>query len=596
VDDPNARLDRLRDELRRHGVDAWLAPTGDPHASAYVGARWRTRDWLSGFRGSAGTLVVTHAEAGLWVDPRYHQRADRETEGSAIRVFKIGREETPDVPTWLQVVLPRGATLGMDPSTATVASAQELETRLGGGGITVRGVSGVIDAVWPDRPRSDPAPIVPHPLAYAGERARDKLVRVRARMAEAGAEAILVTALDEIAWLLNLRGGDVPMSPVALAFCLVQESAVRLFVHEGRVTRALTRALPKEVAVRPYAAVADDLRALPDDTALWIDPAKTNLDLHAAVRHTRLVLAPSPIEGMKARKNAVEFKGAAAAHLKDGLALTRLLHWLATTEPHEHTEVSVAEALEALRLERPEYRGPAFGTIVGFGPNSAVGHYAADPNAPQPLGRDALLLIDCGGQYFDGTTDTTRTIVLGRATEAQMHAYTTVLRGLIALSRASFPKGTTGQQLDAVARHPLWGEGWECRHGIGHGIGSYLHVHEGPQRFDKSNRVALEPGMLLSCEPGVYFEGAFGVRLENTLATVASATTAFGPFYGFATLTLCPFDRDLIAPELLTPAEHTWLDGYHDRVREALVPHLAPEVARWLEERTRPLRSPRRPS
>jgi Xaa-Pro aminopeptidase len=583
------RLTRLRRLMRTHAVDAWLAPTGDPHLSEYVAERWRVRDWLSGFRGSAGTLVVTPDEACLWVDPRYHMRADTETAGTPITVFRLGTEGTPDHPTWLQSALAPGATLGLDPQTLSLAALHELEARLEPKGVAIRAVTGLIDAAWTDRPAAEPAPIVPHGLEFAGESASAKLERLRAHLTALGATTMLITALDEVAWLLNLRGADVPMSPVALAYCLVHQESALLFVHEACVTPELREHLPGEVATLPYESLATHLRALPADTPLLIDPERTTVDLHAALRHARLVHAPSPVQRLKARKNPIELAGAASAHLRDGLALTRLLHWLATTEPDAHTEVSVAARLEDLRRDLPGYRGPSFGTIVGVGPNSAVGHYASDPTAPEPLARDAIVLIDCGGHYLGGTTDTTRTIVLGRATDAQRHAYTTVIKSLIALSTTTFPKGTTGQQLDAVARTHLWAHGWECRHGIGHGIGSYLHVHEGPQRFSTTNAVALEPGMVSSCEPGVYFEGAFGVRLENTIVTAPSTTSAFGPFYAFETLTLCPFDRDLIDPELLTLDERTWLDAYHRTVREALEPHLGPDERRWLEGRTRPL-------
>lgn len=575
--------------MQRSGVDAWLAPTGDPHLSEYVADRWRVRDWLSGFRGSAGTLVVARDAAGLWVDPRYHQRADRETAGAPIAVFKVGLEGTPDVAEWLLDVLPRGATVGLEPATASVAAAAHLERRVSPGGIALRGVPGLIDAVWTDRPATEPARVVPHPLAHAGEAADAKLARLRAVLQTAGATSLLVTALDEVAWLLNLRGGDVPMSPVALAFCLVDEASTTLFVHEEAVSPELRASLPREVRLAPYGGVAAHLRALRPDATLWIDPDRTNLELEAAVGHVRRVSAPSPVERMKAVKNEVELAGAASAYRKDGVAFTRLLHWLATTEPDAHTEISVAARLEALRRDLPGYRGPSFGTIVGFGPNSAVGHYASDPSAPVRLGRDALLLIDGGAQFPEGTTDTTRTVVLGRPTDAQVRTYTTVLQSLIALSRATFPKGTRGDQLDALARAHLWAHGWECRHGIGHGVGSYLHVHEGPQRFTKTNDVAFEPGTITSAEPGVYFEGAFGVRLENVLATVPAPSTAFGTFYRFETLTLCPFDRDLIDAALLSDAERAWIDAYHARVRAALTPDLDPAEVRWLELRTRPL-------
>ena len=589
MSDVPARLERLRDQMRRHGVDAWWAPTGDPHLSEYVAAPWRTRDWLSGFRGSAGTLVVTHEHAALWVDPRYHMRADTETAGTPITVFKVGIAGTPDVADWLARTLPPGATLGLDPATASVAAVSELEARLPPPRLALRPLPHLIDAVWSDRPAIQAAPITPHPIEYAGESAASKLDRLRAAARSAGATHVLVTALDEVAWLLNLRGADVPMSPVALAYGLVHEASVDLIVHEDRVSDALRRALPTEVRVLPYDGVEGRLRSLPAEATVWIDPDRTNLLLHRALHGTRTHLGPSPVQRMKALKNAVELRGAATAYRKDGLALTRLLHWLATTEPERHTEVSVAAKLEAFRSALPDYRGPSFGTIVGFGPNAAVGHYAADPDAPQRLGRDGVLLVDCGAQFPEGTTDTTRTIALGPPTVEQVRAYTTVLKGLIALSVTTFPEGTTGRQLDAIARAPLWARGWECRHGIGHGIGSYLYVHEGPQRFAKTNDVALEAGMTTTCEPGVYFEGAFGVRLENVLATVPTPATDFGRFLGFETLTLCPFDRDLIDATLLTDAERAWVDAYHLRVRDALSPDLDATAAAWLAERTRPL-------
>jgi len=584
-----SRLSRLREAMRRHGVDAWLAPTGDPHLSEYVSARWRTRAWLSGFHGSAGTLVVTQDEACLWVDPRYHMRAERETAGTPIAVFKLGVENVPDLTAWLQRALEPGSTLGLDPATSSVAAVRELEGHLSPGGVTIHGVHDLIDEVWIDRPRLEPAAIVAHPVELAGEHASAKLGRLRARLGEIPATDFLITALDEVAWLLNLRGDDVPMSPVALAFCLVREASVLLFVHEELVARASRDGLPSEVEILPYDSIGAYLRAMPADATLLIDPDRTSIELHDAVRHTRLVLASSPIQGMKARKNAVELAGAASAHRKDGLALTRLLHWLSTTEPTGHTEISVADKLEELRRDLPAYRGPAFGAIVGCGPNSAVGHYASDPDAPQRLDHDAVLLIDCGGQYADGTTDTTRTIVLGRAREEQIRTYTTVLKSLIELSSATFPKGTTGQRLDALARHHLWANGWECRHGIGHGVGSFLHVHEGPQRFDQTNVIPIEPGMVTSCEPGVYFEGKFGVRLENVIVAAPAPRSAFGEYHRFETVTLCPFDRDLIDTEMLTRKECSWLNAYHLQVREALSPHLEHEENRWLEWHTRPL-------
>lgn len=586
---PTARLGRLRQSMQRHGVAAWLATTGDAHLSEYLSERWRARAWLSGFRGSAGRLVVTADRAGLWVDPRYHMRADTETAGAPIEVFKEGKPGTPDLAAWLVETLPRGSAVGFDPESVSVEALHALEARLAPAGLGAKACPGLLDEVWTDRPADEPAPVVDHPLRHAGEPAAEKLGRVRARLADLGAEGMLVTALDEVAWLLNLRGSDVPMNPVALAYCLVRGASAELFVHEAQVTPALRASLPPEVTLRPYDAVTAALAELPAGTRLLLDPAKTNVLLYDAAARLDRVLAASPVDAMKARKNETEIAGARQAHALDGAAVTRLLHWLATTDPSAETELSVSEKLQEFRAGLPDYRGPSFDTIVGFGPNSSVGHYQLNREDPQPLAATSVVLIDCGAQFPSGTTDTTRTVALGTPTPAEKRTYTTVLKSLIALGAARFPRGTTGQRLDALGRQHIWANGWECRHGIGHGVGSYLHVHEGPQRINKTNDVVFDVGHVNSCEPGVYFEGVFGVRLENMMTVAPAESGPFGEFLAFETLTLCPFDRDLIDPALLTAQEVAWLDAYHHRVREALSPLLPEEVRAWLVGRTAPL-------
>jgi Xaa-Pro aminopeptidase len=400
---------------------------------------------------------------------------------------------------------------------------------------------------------------------------------------------MLVSALDEVAWLLNLRGADVPMNPVALAYALVGPEAVRLFVHVEGVADELRATLPGDVVLEPYAGVAAALRALPPGTTLLVDPDRTTAHLADAAGEARLVLAPSPVAAMKARKHAVELRGAAEAYLHDGVAFTRLLHWLDTTDVGRETERSVAEKLASFREGLPHYRGPGFETIVGYGSNSSVGHHKVDRDHPRPLAPTSVVLIDAGAQFLTGTTDTTRTVALGPVTAAQRRTYTTVLKSLIQTSTARFPEGTAGRRLDAIARSALWADGYECRHGIGHGIGSYLHVHEGPQRINTVSEVALELGHVTTCEPGVYFEGEYGVRLENVVVTVPAGSGPFGGFLGFETLTLCPFDARLIDVERLTGAEIAWLDAYHARVRERLGARLPEAARRWLEDRAAPL-------
>lgn len=576
--------------MRAAGVDAWLATTGDAHLSEYLSERWQTRAWLSGFKGSAGRFVVTADQAGLWVDPRYHMRADTETAGTVIEVFKEGRPETPELTAWLSASLPAGSVVGIDPESVSAQALRELAQRLAPAGIAVKPCLGLIDDVWVDRPTDTPAAVVDHPVEFAGEAATSKLLRLRSRLAELGATSMLVTALDEVAWLLNLRGNDIPMNPVALAYCVVGPANVQLFAHEERVSPGLRAALPAEVVIRAYADVAAGLKELPVNTSLLLDPAKTSVLLYEAASHLQRVEGPSPLDAMKARKNETELRCALLAHVYDGVAVTRLLHWLSTTDLNAETELSVSEKLQYFREGLPDYRGASFDTIVGFGPNSSVGHYKLNRENPQPLAPESLLLIDCGAQFLTGTTDTTRTVALGTPTAEHKRTYTTVLKSLIALSAARFPKGTTGQKLDAIGRSHIWANDWECRHGIGHGVGSYLHVHEGPQRINKTNDVVFEVGHVNSNEPGVYFEGVFGVRLENVIAVAPAGTSVFGEFLRFDTLTPIPFDRDLIDVDLLTSQEVDWLDAYHHRVEETLSPHLPAGVRGWLAERAAPLR------
>lgn len=583
------RLDRLRSMMAKRGIQAWIATTGDAHLSEYIGERWQTRAWLSGFRGSAGTLVVTRDFAGLWVDSRYHQRADADTEGTPITVFKEGRPGTPELTAWLATNLPVGAVVGYDPETLSMEAFAEYQARFSPAGLEPRPAHGLIDEVWPDRPEEATAPIFAHPLEYAGETAESKLARLRKRVAGAGADAVLLTALDEIAWLLNIRGNDVPLNPVALAFCLVDAASVRLYVHLDRVDDALRASLPNEVEVCDYRAVAEGLAGLQATTALLLDPTRTSVALAQAAGHVRLVPHPSPVAHLKAVKNRTELAGAAAAHLQDGIGLTRLLHWLSECDVAAESEASVARKLEAFRAGLPECRGPSFNTIVAYGPHSSEGHYRTDPEDRQPLGTDGLLLIDCGSHFRYGTTDTTRTVALGDPTPEQRLAYTLVLKSLIGLSSARFPKGTVGKQLNALARAPLWRAGLDCPHGIGHGVGSYLHVHEGPQRIHPRNEEPFGPGMVNSCEPAVYFEGRFGVRLENVIVTSQDEANAFGEFYRFDTLTLCPFDPALIETGMLTKDEQAWLNEYHGRVERSLSPHLTERERAWLRQKTAPV-------
>lgn len=584
--DTDARLARVRQAMAKRGLSAMLFPTGDAHLSEYIAKRWQTRAYVSGFAGSAGTLIVTQGQAGLWTDSRYHMRADTETAGTPVTVFKVGNPGVPEFMDWLPANLTAGQALGFDPEAVSTQMMLDLQARLNPLGVEVRAAPGLVDEIWPDRPPAAAGPVVEHRLEFAGETAASKLTRLRENLRTKGATSMLITGLDEVAWLLNLRGSDVPLNPVALAFCIVDQDGVRLFVHKDQVSDGLAAALAGQVETLPYGAVQQHLQAMPSATTLLLDPARTNVGLYEAAKHMQLVLAPSPVELMKAVKNRVELAGAAKAHAQDAIAITKLLHWLSVVDASTQTELSVALKLDEFRAGLPGYRGRSFDTIVGYGPNSSVGHYKLNEKNPQRLAPDSLLLIDCGSQFDYGTTDTTRTITLGRPTAEQKHTYTTVLKALIMLSSAKFPHGTTGQRLDSICRFHLWNQLWECRHGIGHGVGSYLHVHEGPQRVNKINSVPFEPGMMNSNEPGIYFEGVWGVRLENVIVTADAGQSVFGRFYQFDTLTPIPFDRSLIDASMLEEREKEWFNRFNQWVFETTSPHLDKAEIAWLREQT----------
>jgi len=597
------RLAALRAFMAAQGVDAIVVPSSDPHGSEYVAAHWQTRAWLSGFTGSAGTLVVARDRAALWTDARYLLRATEALAGSGIELRVAPAPWAPGIAAWLAAPEAEGgggadrrpagaAAVGFDSAVSADADIAELERALAGSGATVRPVADPAAALRSERPPLPGAPLERFDDAVAGETRTAKLTRIRARMAGAGADVHLVSALDDIAWTLNVRGGDVAFNRVALAYLLLTATEAQLCIDPAKVDAELRRELEGDgVTLRPYDGVFDAVAALPPGATVMLDPTRTSRRLLDAVpRACALLRATSIPTLLKAIKNETELAGLREAYARDGAAFVTLLHTLATRRADERwTEITVAERLEAIRARDAAYQGPSFSTIVGYRANSAVGHYEPRPETTPDLGADGILLIDAGAHDRGGTTDITRTVTLARPSAEQRLVYTTVLKALIRLSTATFPEGTTGMKLDALAREPIWRRGWDCRHGIGHGIGHALNVHEGPQRFSPDNAVGFLPGMTTTCEPGVYFAGGFGVRLENVLATVAHAETAFGRFCAFETLTLCPFDRELIDVALLEADERAWVDAYHERVDAALAPALDAEVRAWLRAATRAL-------
>ncbi|MCA9836790.1 MAG: aminopeptidase P family protein [Trueperaceae bacterium] len=587
------KLEQLREVMRQHKLDAYLIPSSDPHQSEYVAEHWQVRAWLSGFTGSAGTVVVTQTKAGLWTDARYYIRAAEALKGSSIHLFKAAAPGVPDYADWLLEQLEEGASLGFDAAVVSAAEVTRLENVLSAKRITLCGKHDLFARIWPDRPPPPAGQIEAHEEMFAGESRLQKLERIRQGLKQKGAEAHFLAALDDIAWTFNLRGQDVPFNPVFLSFAFISQKEAWLFLC-GSLDSVLRSEL-NEQGIK--IARSNDLESFLVEiapTTVYFDPEKTSSKITTLLaKRCQLVAGSSLPYTLKAIKNMGECASHRRAQLRDSVALVRWWMWLEEAiASSQQTEITVAQKLDAFRAQGDYFREPSFSTIVGYGANSAVGHYKAYPETTPTLKAEGILLVDSGGQYLDGTTDITRTFSLGKVSPWQKQVFTTVLKSLICLSRLEFPQGTKGDQLDAIAREPLWQRGWECRHGIGHGVGHYLNVHEGPQRFSKTNDVVFQPGMLSSNEPGVYFEGEFGVRLENLLLCEIRQTSDFAQFLGFETMTFFPFDLSLLAPELLTLSEIEWLNDYHARVLTALTPLLLPAEQKWLEAKTRPLGRP----
>ncbi len=590
-----ARLARLRDAMRQHEVAAYLVPSSDPHQSEYVPEHWARRQWVSGFTGSAGELVVDLKGGGLWTDGRYHLQARQELRGSGIRLFPVGEKDVPTIEEHLAKTLPREAVVGVDPAVISLKRTRKIAKAFAPAGVTLKPIDeNLVDMVRGPAPgRRARAPVLPLPARFAGETSASKLRRVRRAMRAREADALVVTTLDAIAWLFNVRGSDVAYNPVVIAYAVVTLDEAVLHVDRGKLDVAAEAHLRRTARVEPYAGIRRTLRALGRrKAAVWIDPETTSLLCARLLDGAKPILAPSPIPRMKARKNEVELAGIRAAHRRDGTAMVRFLHWLERSVPAGGiTEMGAAAKLDGLRSEGDRFRGLSFPTIAGYADHGAIIHYSVDEASDVPLRPEGLFLVDSGAHYLDGTTDVTRTVLLGgRPTDAQRDAYTRVLKGHIAIATARFPAGTTGARLDTLARAALWQSGRDYAHGTGHGVGAFLNVHEGPQSIShRSTEAALEPGNIQSNEPGYYEPGEFGIRIENLVEVVKDETTAPRDFLCFATLTLCPIEKRLVDPGLLTAGERGWLDAYHGRVLETLGPDLDRDDRGWLEGACAPL-------
>jgi Xaa-Pro aminopeptidase len=600
------RIEALRAALRLAGLAAWIVPSSDPHLSEYLPDHWQGRQWLSGFTGSVGTLVVTADFAGLWVDSRYWVMAEVQLAGTGIALMKIpGAASTAHV-DWLCENLPTGSTVGVDGDVLGLAAARLLQSSLVAAAMTLDTTRDLLDAVWPDRPALPVAPLYEHVAPFAATPRAAKLAAVRAEMQRAGASHHFISTLDDLAWLFNLRGADVSYNPVFVAHALLDATGARLFIGAGKVPPAVaTKLAADNVTLVPYAEAAEALRALPPGSTLLVDPRRLTHGLRAAVPpQVKVIEAINPSTLAKSRKTAAECDHIRRAMELDGVALAEFFAWFeaALDSGESMTELTIDAQICAARERQPGFISPSFSTIAGWKANGAMPHYRATEESHAVIRggghhENGLLLIDSGGQYVNGTTDITRVVPVGDLSAAERADFTRVLKGMIALSRTVFPRGTKSPTLDSIARAPIWAGGIDYGHGTGHGVGYFLNVHEGPHgitpHLAPEPQTAMEPGMITSNEPGIYRPGKWGVRIENLLLNVATDTGAeaasFGEFLRFETLTLCPIDTRCIERSLLSADEIAWLNAYHAEVRSRVAPLAGGAALAWLERRTQPI-------
>ena len=581
------RLEALRAWMQAEKADAFIIPSTDPHMSEYVAPHWQSREWISGFTGSAGTVVVTRDKAGLWTDSRYFLQAAQQLEDTGIDLYKEMLPETPSISEFLCQELEAGSTVGIDGYVFSMLDARQLRKELANKQIELKSMADPMDSIWTDRPALPQAPACIYGTQYAGRTCREKLEDIRLEMKQAGAQALLLPALDEIAWTLNLRGSDVHCNPVVVSYLLIDEEETHYFIEPQKLTPEVKAYLEdNRVTCHAYTDLLPYLRQLKASTLL-LTPGKTNQAVSEAVpTGCRLVEGASPVALLKAIRNEQEIAGLRKAMQRDGVALVKFLKWLEKAVPGgQETEISVDRKLHELRAAQPLYKGESFDTIAGYGAHAAIVHYEATPETDVPLQPRGFLLLDSGAQYLDGTTDITRTIALGPLTEEEKTDYTLILKGHIDLAMAVFPEGTRGAQLDVLARMPIWQHHMNFLHGTGHGVGHFLNVHEGPQSIRMNeNPVALRAGMLTSNEPGVYKAGSHGIRTENLVLTVPAGEGMFGRYLKFETVTLCPICTKGIVRELLTQEEADWLNQYHRTVYEKLSPDLDEDERYWLKK------------
>ena len=589
MNDTMKHVDALRQLIKAYNIDAFITPSTDPHSGEYVPSRWYSREWISGFNGSAGTAVVTQHDAALWTDSRYFLQATDQIRGTEFTLQKDKIEGTPSVSEWIGQRIAKGGCIGVDGWTNTVESVLTLEKELAEYGLTIRTDIDPYDTIWTDRPSLPKEKVFIQPLEFAGESTSSKLERIRDAYHKNKADGLLVSMLDEVAWTLNLRGNDIEYNPVFVSYLLICDNSVTLYTKKDKLNQEVLDYLNAEnVIIKDYDDIGSDLKRL--EKKIQIEPAKTNFGIFSCIANP--VLADCPVSTMKIMKNPTEIKGYYSAMLKDGIAMVKWMRWaLQAVKEGGQTELSLEAKLTSFRAEQPLYRGPSFATIMGYAAHGAIVHYEPTPETDIPVLPKGLLLCDSGGQYQNGTTDITRTLPLGPLTEQERRDYTLVLRGFINLARVHFPKGTYGSQLDCLARAPMWEYGINYLHGTGHGVGSFMNVHEGPHQFRMNYMpTPLLPTMTITDEPGIYMTDRHGVRHENTMLVVEDQEgVTFGPYYKFEQLTLCPIITSPIMVDMLQDDEIKWFNEYQQMVYDKLSPHLDQETSEWLYEVTRPI-------
>lgn len=588
------RIAALRSLMSERGYDVYMVPTDDNHQSEYVGEHFKARAFITGFTGSAGTAVITPTEAGLWTDGRYFIQAAKQLEGSGVTLFKMGEPDVPTVEEYIEKILPENGTLGFDGRVVAMGEGQALEEATARKNGKINYSEDLIDKIWEDRPALSEKPAFALGVEYTGESTESKLIRIREAMKEAGANTHIIAALDDICWTTNLRGDDIEYFPLLLSYAVITMEDMKLYVDERKLTDEMKAALAKDhISIQPYNAIYEDVKALPADSTILVDPARLNYALYNNLpKEASVIEQTNPTVLMKAMKNDTEIKNIINAHVKDGVAITKFMYWLKqNVGKTEVTEISAAEQLEKFRKEQEGYLWQSFEPICGSGEHGAIVHYAATPETNIPVVTDGLFLTDTGGGYMEGSTDITRTFAFGKLTERMKEDFTTVLLCNLRLARAVFLHGTCGYNLDILARMPAWERGIDYNHGTGHGVGYLMNIHEAPCGFRikirKNEQAVIEPGMIITDEPGIYIEGSHGIRTENELLVRKGPKTDYGQFLYFEPITYAPIDLDAVKADMMTAEDKEQLNTYHAKVYDAVAPHLTDDEREWLKEYTR---------